>query len=191
MDGNEEILQASAGKPVAGGADAAHIEKIRGILFGPQMRDYERRFTRLEDRLRQETADLRDEQKKRFDTLEAYVRSEVDSISERLATEHAERDSSMKGLSAELKELGRSLQEKARQLEEQAAKSQREQRQHVLEESKSLAEEIRRRHQDVSVLLEREIEQLRVHKADRDALASLFTEVAMRLSHEFSLPESE
>src|SRR5215210_3122558 len=68
-------------------AESGNIDKIRQILFGGQMRDYEKRFSRLEERLLKESADLRDETKKRFDALEAFVRSEFEALSERLVAE--------------------------------------------------------------------------------------------------------
>ena len=40
-----------------GDETGGNIEKVRDILFGSQMRDTDRRFSRLEDRLAQDTAD--------------------------------------------------------------------------------------------------------------------------------------
>lgn len=58
------------------GTNPASLDKVRDILFGNQMRDVERRFARLEERLVKDTADLKDDVKKRLDTLEAYMRRE-------------------------------------------------------------------------------------------------------------------
>ena len=44
--------------PKQGGAD---IDKVRDILFGNQMREVERRFARLEERLIKETIDLKED----------------------------------------------------------------------------------------------------------------------------------
>ena len=40
---------------------SGNVEKIRDILFGAQMRDYEKRFIRLEERMFKEMKDLRDD----------------------------------------------------------------------------------------------------------------------------------
>jgi len=53
--------------------EGANVDKIRDILFGSQMRDYDKRFGRLEDRLIKDAESLREEMKKRFETLEAFV----------------------------------------------------------------------------------------------------------------------
>jgi hypothetical protein len=41
-----------------------NIDKIRDILFGSQSRDFERRFTRMEDRMIKEISDMRDDTRK-------------------------------------------------------------------------------------------------------------------------------
>ena len=72
----------SPGKKEAAGG--ANLEKIRDILFGAQAADFEKKFARLEERLLKETADSRAETKKRFDSLETFIRKEVESLAERL-----------------------------------------------------------------------------------------------------------
>ncbi|MBM3300407.1 MAG: hypothetical protein FJY85_10670, partial [Deltaproteobacteria bacterium] len=42
-----------------------NLDKIRELLFGPQVRTFNQRFSRLEDRLVREMGDLRDEVRKR------------------------------------------------------------------------------------------------------------------------------
>src|SRR5215212_4784716 len=80
-------------------AEASNIDKIRDILFGVQMRDYEKRFTRLEERLLKESQDLRDETRRRFDSLEAFIKSEFAAVTDRLQSEQRTRDESVQTLS--------------------------------------------------------------------------------------------
>ena len=51
----------------------ANLDKVRDLLFGGQMRDYDRKFARLEERLVKETAELRDDVKKRLAAIEALL----------------------------------------------------------------------------------------------------------------------
>jgi hypothetical protein len=53
--------------------EGANVDKIRDILFGSQMRDYDKRFGRLEERLAKAADALREDLKKRFDSLESFV----------------------------------------------------------------------------------------------------------------------
>src|SRR5262245_21849417 len=64
---------APAGVSEPDGTSGASLEKVRDLLFGVQMRDYDRKFARLEERLIQETSDLREEVKKRLATIDQFV----------------------------------------------------------------------------------------------------------------------
>ena len=61
----------------------------------------------------------------------------------------------------------------------------------MLQQARDLTDEIRARHDELSTLLERRVHELRDGKTDRATLASLFTEVALRLSDQFQIPGSE
>ena len=176
---------AAAGTEVAG---PGNLEKIRDILFGAQVADFEKRFARLEERLLKETSDARAETKKRFDGLEAFIKKEVESLSDRIKTEQAERTESGKELSRELREASRSLEKKLAQLDDVTTKSQRELRQQILDQSKALTEEIRSRVRETATALSRELKELRAEKTDRSALAGLFTDAAMKLTNDLKQP---
>ncbi|MEP6470791.1 MAG: hypothetical protein ABJC28_02160 [Acidobacteriota bacterium] len=176
---------APAGTDKAGGAN---LEKIRDILFGAQVDDFEKKFARLEERLLKETADSRAETKKRFDSLESFIRKEVESLADRLRGEQEERMDAGKDLSRELRETAKGLEKKLGALDEQATRSQRELRQQILDQSKALTEEIRTRIRESAAALSKEIKELRAEKTDRTALAGLFTEAAMRLTNESKTP---
>jgi len=183
----EDARKSPAGKAGNGGAEVlaaggGNLEKIREILFGAQVHDFEKRFTRLEEKLLKETADSRAETKKRFDSMEAFIRKEIESLVERVKTEQGERADAVKEISRDLRETAKNLEKKLAQLDEQATKGQRELRQQILDQSKSLTDEIRTRVKESAALLTRELKELRSDKTDRSALAGLFTEAAMRLS---------
>jgi hypothetical protein len=173
------------------GERSGNVDKIRDILFGSQMRDYDTRFTRFEERLVKETAILREDLKRRLTSLEVFFKSELDALTDRQKAEHAERTEVEKELARELKESNRAWEKKAGQMEEQNAKALRELRQTVLDMSKQLSEEIAQKHQDMTSALGRESQELRAMLTDRLALADLFTEMAMRLRKEFEIPEKK
>src|SRR5271156_6994708 len=81
--------------------EGANVDKIRDILFGSQMRDYDKRFSRLEERLAKAAEALRDDLKKRFDSLESFVQQEVESLHQRLKTEKSERVETLKEITRE------------------------------------------------------------------------------------------
>jgi ABC-type transporter Mla subunit MlaD len=179
----QEPLQTQA--PDADGAAAAgNLDKVRDLIFGGQMRDYERKFARLEERLAKETADLRDEVRKRLAALETYMKTEVESLSERLRLEQDGRTSADKDLGRELRDTAQQLDQRLSQLDDLVARGQRDMRQQLHAQHQELGDDIRSRVEDVLVRLAHEAQELRSDKTDRKALAALLTEMAMRLNGE-------
>jgi hypothetical protein len=170
------------GMPGFDAAEGGNLDKIRDILFGAQSRDLEKRITRLEERLAKDTADLRDDVKRRFDALELYARNEFEALAGRLKTEQGERTNAVDGATRALGETAKSLERQIAQLDEQTVKGQRDLREQILEQSKTLAEDIRRTSESLSAALERAVDALGHDKADRSAVAGLLSEMAMRLT---------
>jgi len=173
------------------GTNPASLDKVRDILFGNQMRDVERRFARLEERLIKETADLKDDVRRRLETLEAYVRRENESLEGQIKSERADRVDAHDHLSNDLKEAARGLDRRATSIDEQHSKGQRELRQQMLEQHQRLSADLQQKVEEILGTLSRTAHELRTDKADRSAIAALLTEVAMRLTDEFRLPGAE
>ncbi|MGF1938680.1 MAG: hypothetical protein RM347_030695 [Nostoc sp. ChiQUE02] len=162
----------------------SNLDKVREILFGNQIRDVEKRFTRLEEYLVKELGNMRDETRKRLDALEIYIKQEVDSLTDRLKNEQAERDVQVKGVAEESKSMITSLEKKITQFDQQSTNSQRELHEQILNQSKSLQDDIQQKSQEILALLQREAQELRRDKTDRSNLAAIFTELAIRLNAE-------
>ncbi|HZI87056.1 MAG TPA: hypothetical protein VFD48_09490, partial [Pyrinomonadaceae bacterium] len=125
-------------------AETGNVDKIREILFGGQMRDYDKRFARLEERLLKESNELREGNRRSLEALETFVKNEFASLANRLQMEQQSRESSDQNLSRELQEAIRSVEGKLTQFQNQTTETQRDLRQQLLDQSKSLNEEIRR-----------------------------------------------
>lgn len=182
-DGQPPAGNASVNQPVAG-----NVDKIRDILFGGQMRDYDKRFSRLEERLVRESAELRAETRRLFETLETFVKKEVEALTDRLQAEQQSREASVQSVSGEMRETGKALETKLQQSVERATRTHGDLRQQILDQSKSLIDEMRRKHEELASTLDRELAELNHEKTDRASLSALFTEVAMRLNNDFKIP---
>ncbi|MEO6393630.1 MAG: hypothetical protein ABIP75_17400 [Pyrinomonadaceae bacterium] len=195
--GPETDMEANGAAPAEGNADAAanagveNVDKIRDILFGTQMRDYDKRFARLEERLLKEATDLREDTRRRFDTLEAFIKKEFEALGMRLAAEKTARTDDVQHLSEGMKDLARTSERRSAQLEDQLNQGHSELRGHILEQSKTLSDEIKNRHDDLHGLLNREVDGLRDEKTNRTDLASMFNEVALRLTKDSKVPGAE
>ena len=188
----EKESKEKAGKPnsvetaVAETAEAsgASVEKIREILFGSQIKNYEARFARLEEALARETSEIKDTMRRRLDSLEAFFKSETESLAARLKSERDEREETLNNISRELKTTAAQLSKKILDLDNRPAQDRSAARQELMAESRKLLDEIRQRNESLSALLENRVQELRHAKTDRSALAALFVELAVRLKDE-------
>ena len=184
----DEVPQSPAEEAAGTGqAESGNIDKIREIIFGGHMRDYDKRFTRLEARLIKEGADLREDTKRRFEVLEMFIKREFEALAERLQTEQRHREESTQSLSRALTETGQALEAKLVQFDESSARGQRDLRTQILDQSRTLSEEIRQKHAEMSTALEREVADLNHEKPSRSHLASMFSELAARLNGDLKI----
>ena len=163
-------------------SNSNNLEKIRDILVGSQMREVEKRFARLEERLTKLSSDLRDDLNKSLASLETFVKKEIESLNDRFLTESNERGGAMKTLSLELKALSDFSWQKLNQLDEHRQ---------LLDQSKAFSEEIRQKHHELTEVVERAVQDLHANKTDRSSLAALFNEFANRLNVESRRSEGE
>ncbi len=169
-------------------AEDGNIDKIRDILFGVHLRDSDRKFGRIEDRLVKEITEIRDDTRKRLDELQVFIQSEIKSLTERLVNEQTTRNDSISSVTNELKDLTQNVDKKVLIVNEQIAKNESDLRQQILTQSKNLSEEIQKRSSDMMQSLDRDASELREDKADRVALAQMFSDMALRLTNDFKFP---
>ena len=171
--------------------ESQNVDRIRNILFGSQMRDYDGRFQRLEERLVRDASEVRGDLQKRLEALEAFMKGEVESMTNRVRAENTERTQALGKLAHDLGETARGLDLKINNLDAQAAKDIRDLRAQLLEQSKALSGEIREKHEQMKTGLEQEAQQIRGAMTGREALAEMLSEVSLRLKNEFKVPGAE
>jgi hypothetical protein len=167
---------------------SSNIDQLRDIIFGGQIREYERRFVRMEERIAKELADVREEVRHRCTALERYVGDEVESLTIDLRASQQSRTAEELRLSQSIVDAAKAAEERVAALSELVAKQHRELRAQLLEQTKTLTDDVHRRHADLLALVERDAAELRDGKADRTALSTLFMEVALRLRGESVVP---
>jgi hypothetical protein len=177
--------------PSAAPAADTSLDQIRDILFGAAVRDTDKKLARLEERLLKEQDELKEDARRRFESLELFVKQEMESLEERLQIEHNARDEALRALAQELKDTVSGFERRTTQLDEQTAKAQRELRQQIPDQSKTLRDKYRGQYCQLSDMISRALHELRVEKTDGTALAALFSGLAVRLRHELALPGTE
>jgi len=177
VSGSEGVSTASSG---------ASIDKVRDILFGNQVREFERRFTRLEERILKETSGLKEQLTARVEALEAFTKRETESLAAQIRAEHDGRVESDATGDRAMKDAAAAQERRVSALDEQLARSQREIRPQLLEQNQRLSDDIRSKMDEVLATLAREARELRSDKADRATIAALLTEMAVRLTDDFA-----
>lgn len=169
--------------PAKGPDDSAgSLEKVRDILFGVQMREVDRRFSQVEERMAREAADLREDLRRRLNALEVFVKSEVESLNSRLRAEHETRSGVAGALGRDLTALAATLERRASAIDDQIDQRQRDMRQQMLDQHKRLSDDLAQKAQDLLAALAREAGALRHAKTDRATLAAMLAEMAGRLT---------
>lgn len=165
-------------------ADAGSMDKIRDILFGNQMRDYEKRFVRMEEQLFKEISEVRESSRKRLETLEEFFKKELAVLKERLHNEIEERGDNEKKSLREFNDATSSLGKKIAKLEETTTAHTTELHEQLLLQSKNITTDMDRKFDKSSRDTKEALQGLGDIKADRSVLAELFMQFAMQLSNE-------
>src|SRR5207247_4822645 len=84
-------------------ASGGNLDKVRDLLFGTQMRDMEKHFARLEERLQKDLIELKEETRGRFASLEGFLRTEIESLTDQLKAEQEARHQAVQTLTQALK----------------------------------------------------------------------------------------
>ena len=161
-----------------------NLQKVREILFGAQARESETRQNRLEERLTKESVDLRNEIRRRFESLEQFVKAELESVMNRLRDEQSERNANIKELSQDISDASKSHEARLQEFDDRSTREQQGLRSQIFDQSTMVRDELRERSEQLSAVLDKHVEELRVNKVDRAALSKLFAEFALRLGDE-------
>jgi ATP-dependent exoDNAse (exonuclease V) beta subunit len=164
------------------GPDAVGVDKIRDLLFGNQMQDYDRRFSKLEERFLQRFKEIETETARTLSAHDSNAKKQVDSLASQLREEKDLRGDADKEIERSLREQNQLLEKRLRTLSDQVSQLERDFGDRLSREVQSLHDEIKRRNEELHHSLEKMFGELANVKTDRTLLASLFVEVAKCLN---------
>lgn len=167
-------------------ADAPGVDKIRELLFGNQMQDYDRRFSLLEERFQQRLREMEAESTRSLANLESSIKKQLESIAGQLQQEQDLRAEADKELGRGLREQIQALEKRLGQVSDQVARLEREFTERLGHEVQALRDDIRRRNDDSRATMERMFSELGNVKTDRNLLAGLFVEIARCLNQDMT-----
>jgi chromosome segregation ATPase len=166
------------------GADAVSVDKIRDILFGNQMQDYDRRFSQIDERFQQKLRDLESETTRLTGAVETSLKKQLDSVANQMVQEKELRSDGDKELERSVREHAQSLEKRIGQLSDQLSQFERDFIERVTKETQGLRDEFKRRNDDTRANVEKMFAELSGVKTDRNLLAGLFVEIAKCLNQD-------
>ncbi len=159
-----------------------NIDKIRDILFGVQVKDFEKRFAKLEANLDESIAKTQKDTVKRLDSLENLIKKEIGSLLERIYVEQDSRTSAIKGLNEEIDVTTKTFEKELSKTKEKAENNDTKLRKNIADQTKSMTDEFREKQKEISTSLKEKSTNLETDKVDREMLAKAFSMISDSLS---------
>jgi hypothetical protein len=162
--------------------EEGHIDKIRDILFGRQMADYEERFNQLEDRINSQIETLRREADDGLKRMKDLIQKQNDMLSERLKDEESKRGQEGQTLARELDRAEKSLSKTIDALSTQQTQDAQALSEQLSALSHELSDNLYIQQKEAASNLEQAVRELDDAKLARKALSQMLVEMAGRLS---------
>ena len=159
-----------------------NIDKIRDILFGVQVKDFEQRFATLEANLDKSIVQTQEDTNKKLDSLEKLMKKEISSLADRLYVEQDSRNAAIKGLNEEIEVTTKTFEKEISKTKETAEKNTQKLRENISKQTKSMTEDFHKKQKEVSTSLEEKSTNLESAKVDREMLAKAFAMISESLS---------
>ena len=176
--------------PAADRVQDHNVDQIRDILFGGQMRDYERRFQELNLRLEADLARMAEHQDKRLAQMDKRIDDQLEKLSRLVRQEIEDRSSAIDDLESRSQQAARTARAEINKALDALGHdlSASDERLRAALADLQAASNARAGENEAALL--RSSAQLREEKVGREDLAALLGELSLRLKGDFDLPLS-
>ena len=157
------------------------LEKVRDILFGAQSREFDQRVHALENRLLQESTNLREELTRSLEALKAHFTEEVSQLKNHIKEEERGRTTSLADVGQVVQTLGANLEGQLSQLRQQGAQQSDLLEQQIIQQKSDLTKNHLQHMANLQQQFQDGLELLKAEKTDRAALAEMLMDLALRL----------
>lgn len=183
-----EVSETSVGKSgpssqsdLQDSAEEGNLEKVRDILFGTQSREFEERCTQLEQRLLQESTNLKDQLTRSLEEIKGYVNSEVSRLTNQIQEEQAGRSHSVEEVGQVIKTMGSQLESRLSGLHDQTATQHEKLEGQLTQQKAELSEHQQQALTEMQSQFQEALKELKTDKTDRGVLSEMLMDVALRL----------
>lgn len=167
--------------------EAESISKIRDILFGNNLTELEKRFTKTESFLREEISSLDEKLVQYIEEFKKATKSELDEHDDRLRILKSESQTGIESLREEINQL----QVLVKQQDEKLISEIQSMKNWLSEQNDKLIQQQKKQFTELKTQMFSLIDDLRQAKLDRSALAVLLSEIAVQLVDEESPAEPD
>lgn len=162
--------------------DIDSVDKIRDILFGNQMRDFDRKFSQLEERIASDLASLRKENSLQIESLQSYIESEVAVMDSRLGSEEKTRIQDTDQLEDELRKNIKRIDQQMTEAGSSVDKQTREINQKLLKQSQDFTAEMGQQLEQLRKRLDDFKQDLSTGKVDKSVLSEMLNTLAIQIN---------
>ena len=182
-------VMAEPKKPAADGAAERNVDQIRDILFGGQMRDYERRFHELHQKLEADLTRMREAQDKRLMQIEKRVDDQFEKLNKLMRQEIDDRNGAVADLESRVQQAARTARAEINKAVDGVSGEVAQSDDRLRAALADLQQTFSARAGETEAALSRSNSQLRAEKIGREDLAALLAEFSLRLQGDFELPK--
>lgn len=168
----------------AGDSGEENVEKIREILFGAHIRDYDSRFSQLEQRLVAENEKMGQFLEKRLTGIATATQRELAGLAEQLDDQKKRLAALQNESRSELESVNHQIGERLNNIDDLVDKETRALRNDLSEQHNSLVDLVNKTRASLNESLTEESGQLRKGKVDREDLSAMLAELAARLNQD-------
>ena len=157
------------------------IDKVRDILFGKYVADFEHRFAELESRLEADVETLKQRLIEKIESMDDAVNQSITNLDKQLASEKKARDSELSELQNMLGDAETALKHSINVMEDQANQDMSGIRASMEEGQQNLIDQMAAAQKEMTSMIDGQKQQLENDKVGRQSLALMLDEVALRL----------
>tara|TARA_R110002096_G_scaffold247552_2_gene439936 strand:- start:5093 stop:5680 length:588 start_codon:yes stop_codon:yes gene_type:complete len=172
-------------------SDEADVGKIRDILFGAQMAEYEQRFKTLEATLERRVNAAVKDAAAQHQALQERLVGEVEKLTQSNTQEATERAEAIANLERSARDTAARIDERIAELDEHLAKESAEIRHELFESHQQVLAETKSLLATLDDVVQTSNQDLQDKKADRTELAGLFESFAQTLTRGFKIAETD
>jgi uncharacterized protein YukE len=166
-----------------------NIDQIRDIIFGPQLREYDNRFEKIES----DISLLQQEMRDRIDQVKTVVstelRSAFDSLEKKLRSISLSYQEEISDLRQQLDQVNKKFTNAVEALDQNLDSQSSSIRKELTESRTKLQEDVRTLRIQVFEELERRLSSMRDAKVSKDDVAEILFELGMRLKGNEFVPQ--